>query len=70
MAVRLVHQHEIGLLVATQAIWLLSLAYIHVRSKRAGGVFLETDPDLYYGFSIPCYIVALLFVACFYSVFR
>jgi hypothetical protein len=69
IAVRLVHHHQVWLLVATQAIWVLSLVFVNVRAKRAGGVFLEADPVLYYGFSIPLYIVGLLFAACAYAVF-
>lgn len=69
VAVRLVHHHEMGLLAASQALWLCSLIFIHVRAKRAGGMFLESDEALYHGFSIPFYIVGVLLVACFYTVY-
>lgn len=68
-AVWLLHQHRLWLLAATQAVWALSLVFIHLRAKKNRGIFLETDADFYSGFAIPCYIVGLLFAACAGTIF-
>jgi len=69
MTARMVHGHDVTLLIATQVLWLLSLAFISARAKRTGGKFLEAEVFLYHGFSIPLYIAGLLFASCFFTVF-
>lgn len=69
LAVRFVHGHQLGLLLATQSLWVLSLIFIRVRARRAGGKFLESESVFYSGFGIPFFIVGLLLAACFYTIF-
>lgn len=69
ITVRLVHAHEVVLLVAAQVLWLLSMAFINARAKRAGGKFLEAEVSLYHGLGISLYVMGLLLAACFYTVF-
>jgi hypothetical protein len=69
VAVWLLHQHQLWLLAATQAVWALSLVFIHLRARKSGGDFLEADPVIYFGFCIPLYIMGLLFAACACTIF-
>ncbi|HSY19429.1 MAG TPA: hypothetical protein VK815_13895 [Candidatus Acidoferrales bacterium] len=68
-AVWLLYRHQVWLLAATQAIWLLSLAFIHVRAKKNRGLFLEADAATYFGFCLPFYLMGLLLAACAGTIF-
>ena len=66
---RFIHAHNVGMLVATLVLWVLSMVFISVRAKSNGGKFLEAEVYYYQGFSIPFYVAGLLFAACAYAVF-
>ncbi len=64
---RFIHEHEVGMFLATQVLWVLSMLFISMRAKGGGGKFLETEASLYLGISVPAYVVGLLFAGWYYA---
>lgn len=69
MTAHFVHSHHVAMLVATPVLWVLSLVFISVRARQAGGKFLEEYAVVYHGFSISFYVAGLFLAACYFAVF-
>ena len=69
VTVWLLHDHQVVILAVTVGLWLLSMVFVVVRSQRNAGKFLEMEAIYYSGFSVPLFVLGLLFAACCYTIF-
>lgn len=65
MTAHFVRSHQVGMLVATPVLWVLSLVFINARARRATGKFLGEEAIVYHGFGISSYVAGLFLGACY-----
>lgn len=66
---RWVHRHELVPLSLALVIWAGSLLFIRFRARRARGVFLDEEVELFFWLAVGSFLVGLLFVSSYYVVF-
>jgi hypothetical protein len=69
LTVAYVHNHNVPRLITLNALWLLSLALIFLRSRYRGGKLLNFPAGLYYGCGIAFYMIGLLMACVYYVVY-
>jgi hypothetical protein len=65
---RCLHRHELAALALALVIWAGSQSFIYLRARRARGVFLDEERELFAWFGIACFLGGLLFVSTYYVV--
>ena len=63
------HRHELAALALSLIIWGGSHVFIHLRARRARGVFVDEERELFAWGGFACFLGGLLFVSTYYVVF-